>query len=273
MYVVGPPSRHFEPSKITSPESHGEVAWSDFNRSFHRLQHTDWRQINAESEASFFWRVLRRAIACYAQRTGAYLDLQGKAGIFARFKHHLPPDPSIVFFGAEAGWDALLLQSMLGDGGRVMLIDDDHEAYERYMDASDEIVLDAPKSSGAKQIVLRRDHQQIEYKREDLFTVTANAEFDLAIDWGLIEHFPGRSKVSLIRQMQRFVRPGGWHISAVPRDSWQNRIFYRAFSDELNFGYRELMTRREFEQVWESTGVNMIDSAPCSDSVVVLAQR
>lgn len=273
MHVVGPPSRHFDPSRVKSPESHGAVAWGDFNRSFHRLQQTDWRHINDQSEAPLFWRVLRRAIAFYAQRSGAYLDLQGKASIFARFQHHLPSNPDIVFFGAEAGWETLLLQALLGGEGRVVLIDDDCEAYERYLDASDEVVLDAPKSGESEQIVLRRDRQRIEYQRENLFAVPAKAEFDIAIDWGLLEHFPGHSKLPLIHQMQRFVRPGGWHISAVPRDSWQNRIFYRAFSDELNFGYRELMTCREFERLWEGTGVKVVDSFRFHDSAIILARR
>ena len=273
MHVVRPLSRHFDPSNVKSPESHGAVAWGDFNRSFHRLQRTDWRNINAASEANFAWRLLRRVIAFYAQRTGAYLDLQGKARIFAHFQQHLPPNPDIVFFGAEAGWETLLLQALLGGKGRVLLIDDDREAYERYLDAADTVVLERPKSSELGQIVLQRDRQRIEYKRENLFVVPAAAEFDIAVDWGLAEHFPGQSKLTLIHHMQQFVRPGGWHISAVPRDSWQNRIFYRAFSDELNFGYRELMTRREFERLWERTGVKIIDSVQMLDSTVVLAQR
>ena len=278
MHVVGPPSKHFDPSKVKLPESHGAVAWGDFNRSFHRLQHTDWRQINAESEAPFFWKVLRWAIAFYAQRTDAYLDLQGKANLFARFQHHLPRHPDVVYFGAEAGWEPLLLQALLGGDGRVLLIDDDREAYERYLDASDEVVLDAPESgksesSELEQIVLRRDRQRIEYQRQNLFDIPPVAEFDIAIDWGLLEHFPGESKLPLIDQMQQFVRPGGWHISAVPRDSWQNRVFYRAFSDELNFGYRELMTCSEFENLWETAGVKIVDSVKMLDSVVILAQR
>lgn len=272
MHVVEPHSRNFDPSRVVSPESHGAVAWSDFNRSFHRLQQTDWRQINADTEKSIFWRALRRAIACYAQHTGAYLDLKGKANFFARFQHHLPRNPNIVFFGAEAGWEALLLQAFLGDNGRVMLIDDDSEAYERYLDASDEMEVAVPSSSQSKQLRLKRDRKRIEYRREDLFTIPAHGDFDIAIDWGLIEHFPGTGKSELIRQMQRFVRPGGWHISAVPRDAWLNRIFYRAFSDELNFGYRELMTRREFESLWEGTGLRIVESVSVLDSVAILAQ-
>jgi len=179
------------------------------------------------------------------QKRNAILDFEGKARIFAHFD--IPPNPNIVFFGAEVGWEAAILQALFGDEGRVLLIDQDPAAYERYLKAPREVRIRAPEGWKTREIVLRRDPSRIEYLQADFFDVEQCQVFDVGIDWGLIEHFQDTDKPSVLKLFQGFLKDGGLQISSCPRNTLAVRLFYRAFSDELNFGYRELMRMAEFK--------------------------
>lgn len=176
MHVTEPVSRYFDPTGIVSPQTCGEVSWTDFNRSFHRLQHLKWWKVNRDTEEKNpAWRLTRLLLSFYIHLVDGYNGRHQKIEGFKKMRLKLPANPSIVFFGAEAGWEALILQQLLGDQGRVMLIDNDEGAYERFCEANH------PASF--------RD--RVRYRREDLFDVTSDASFDIGIDWGLLEHFPG----------------------------------------------------------------------------------
>ena len=71
---------------------------------------------------------------------------------------------------------------------------------------------------------------------------------------GLIEHFDDAGKRRLLAHFRRFLKPGGLQICSCPRDRLAVRLFYRAFADELNVGYRELMTLRELAERIEGAG-------------------
>ena len=257
MHITKPLSRHFDPARVLSPETRGEVSWTDFNRSFHRLQQLDWWKVNRETDEKPAWRMVRLILALYIHLTDGYACHPQKAAGFGRMRSKLPANPSIVYFGAEAGWEALMLQQLLGDQGKVTLIDNDEGAYERFQEA------DHPASF--------RD--RVCYRREDIFDLPGDASFDIGIDWGLLEHFPGETKAPLLRKMRDFIRPGGFQISSVPRDSPGNRLFYRAFADDVNFGYRELMSLEEFRSTIEMSGNKVIDSWGMTDSHVILSQK
>ena len=252
MRLSGPLSRQFDPASVPDAESTGEVNWSRFNANFERLLGTNWRAVNRHADCSLGWRLMRLCLSFLQQRRNAILDFEGKLRVFSRLR--LPPNPSIVQFGAEAGWEAALLQALYGDKGRVLLIDSDPVAYQRFTRAPQRARARAPRGSEQRWIDVIRDPSRMEYAREDFFRMEAPGSFDVGIDWGLIEHYDDPGKQSLISLFRSFLRPQGVQISSCPRDRLAVRLFYRAFSEELNFGYRELMTLGELSAHVERSG-------------------
>lgn len=252
MRLTGPLSRQFDPASVSEAESTGEVDWSRFNANFERLLGTDWREVNRHADCSPGWRLMRLYLSFLQQRRNAILDFEGKLRVFSRLR--LPPNPSIVHFGAEAGWEAALLRALHGDKGRVLLIDSDPVAYQRFTQSPRRVRVRAPRGSELRWIDVIRDPARMEYAREDFFRMKAPGSFDVGIDWGLIEHYDDPGKRSLISLFRSFLGPQGVQISSCPRDRLAVRLFYRAFSEELNLGYRELMTLRELSDHVERSG-------------------
>ncbi len=87
----------------------------------------------------------------------------------------------------------------------------------------------------------------------------SRAEFDVGIDWGLIEHYPDSGKRDMLDLFKKFLKPSGLQISSCPRNRLVVRLFYRAFSDELNLGYRELMSLGELGAHLEAAGCHVGD--------------
>ena len=252
MRTTGPSSRHLDPTQIVDRERQGEVAWSQFNENFERLIERDWRTVNEGTSYPWWRRFLRLGLALIQQRRNAILDFEGKAGIFTGLD--IPPNPDIVFFGAEVGWEAAIIQALFGDQGRVLLIDNDPIAYQRYLNAPQKVSVRAPRGWKTKELVLRRDPSRIEYLQADFFEIHRPHAFDVGIDWGLIEHFQDSHKPAVIQVFQRFLKGGGLQISSCPRNTLAVRLFYHAFSDELNFGYRELMKSSQLKSHLEKEG-------------------
>lgn len=256
MWVTRQLSTHHREDAVVEPDNRGAVAWALFNRHYSRLQTTRWSEINHGRAYPWHLRWVRLVMAWAIQRNDAILDLRSKARIIARMP--IPRDPDIVYFGAEAGWEAALVQALFGDGGRVVLIDNDEAAYQRFLGAPRELGVRAPRGFGTGELIVRRDPQRFEYIRQDFFSWQQDRSFDVGIDWGLIEHFPAARKLALMRAMQAFLRDDGVQISAVPRNTPGTRLFYWAFRDELNFGYRELMSPREHRAVLTRGGYEVL---------------
>jgi hypothetical protein len=238
-----PPSRHFDPGNVKHAEQTGAVDWSSFNSSFENLLGKSWRDVNDAADCSLGRRLLRVVLAFQQQRRNAILDFEGKLRVFSNLK--IPPNPDIVHFGAEVGWEAAILQKLFGDRGRVLLIDSDPKAYERFLRAPRSVRVRMPLRSKRRWIDIDRNPERVEYVREDFYRAKSLGAFDVGIDWGLIEHYDDAGKQSLISLFRGFLRPGAVQICACPRDRLAVRLFYRAFADELNFGYRELMSLKE----------------------------
>ncbi len=179
----------------------------------------------------------------------AILDFAGKAKFFRRL--NIPKDPNIVYFGAEVGWEASLVQSLFGDGGRILLIDNDPHAYARFQNAPN--VASYRSGPFGKTAEVRRNLERIEYAQKDFFEYSAEPIFDVGIDWGLLEHFSDENKKRVLERFRAFLKPGALQISSTPRDSALVRLFYYAFAEELNFGYRELMKLDELKRVFSSS--------------------
>lgn len=252
MKLTLPLSADFDSSSIDAPERTGAVDWTGFNANFDRLVGQRWQDVNQGVRCSLPRRVLRLVLAFMQQKRDAISDLSGKARILSALD--IPRDPDIVYFGAEAGWEAALIQALFGNGGRVVLIDQDPRAYQRFLDAPTSARVPAPKGWKEPWLAVERDPGRVEYLREDFFGCETETKFDVGIDWGLIEHFDDDGKLALVRRIRQFLRPGGLQICSCPRDRPTVRLFYRAFADELNFGYRELMTLKELVAHLERAG-------------------
>lgn len=277
MYLTREHSRHYDSAQVVDPSRRGAVAWGQFNHHFADLVARDWRRINDDAVERTAWmRALRRVMAWGIHRRDAFLDLERKARVLWRFARFLPRDPRIVFFGAEAGWEALLVDALCAGpsrSGRIVLIDADPSAHKRFLAAPAETRVRAPSGHPVgKELVLVRDPSRIEYLQADFFTLDRPGAFDVGIDWGLIEHFPDDEKGRLFAQFQRFLAPGGVQISSVPRDCLALRIFYRAFRDELNFGYRELLTPVEHAARLEAGGFRVLDTFTMPTNCVAIAR-
>ncbi|MDE3262321.1 MAG: class I SAM-dependent methyltransferase [Acidobacteriota bacterium] len=252
MWVTRPLARGFDPDRIKDPERSGEVDWALFNANFERFLNTPWWRVNRGYRGPPWLRLLRLGIACAQRQRDAIHDFAGKTAALARLR--VPPDPSIVFFGAEAGWEAAILQAIFGAGGEVVLIDEDPAAHDRFLHAPVSVRVRAPRRSGRPELLVKRDLDRWRYLRQNFFDVTPEPRFDVGIDWGLIEHFPDPGKANLIAHFRKFLKPGGLQISSSPRDRLAVRLFYRAFANELNTGYRELMTLPELTECIEEAG-------------------
>ena len=252
MRVTLPLARGFHPAQVRDPERTGAVDWARFNANFEKFLNTPWREINRGYQGPVWIRVLRLLLAHAQQRRDAIHDFAGKARALARLP--VPQSPSIVFFGAEAGWEAAILQALYGAGGEVVLIDEDPAAYERFLNASRKVRVRAPRGWDGRWMDVERDLDGWSYLRKNFFDVAPPGRFDVGLDWGLIEHFDDAGKAKLIAHFRRFLKPGGIQICSCPRDRLAVRLFYRAFADELNVGYRELMTLRELAERIESAG-------------------
>jgi len=250
--TTGPPSRLFDATKIVDSEHRGEVAWSQFNENVERLLKSDWRTVNEGTSYPWWRQLLRLGLAYIQQQRGAILDFKGKAHILTRLD--IPPNPDIVFFGAEVGWEAAIIQSLFGDEGKVLLIDNDPIAYQRYLNAPQRITVRTPRGWKTKELVLRRDPSRIEYLQVDFFEIHRPHKFDVGIDWGLIEHFKDSRKPAVLQIFKRFLKDDGLQISSCPRNTLAVRLFYRAFADELNFGYRELIKASQLKSHLEKAG-------------------
>ena len=266
MRVVGPPSRDFDASAIVNATRFGAVAWSDFNRGYARLQATPWRLVNRERNYQFARRLARLAIAYVIERNDSFLDLAQKARAFARLT--LPRDPDIIYYGAEVGWEAYLLRAMFGDGGRLVLIDADPAAHERFVNAERERSVLTPQ--GTLKVV--RDLSRTEYVQADFFAYPGEHAFDVGLDWGLLEHYPADRKQCVLACFRQNLKPQGLQLSAVPRDTLGMRLFYWAFADELNFGYRELMSQDELERILAQAGFKTVARAGTPTTCIAVSR-
>lgn len=146
-----------------------------------------------------------------------------------------PEKPRILELGAATG---VLTRWMLTQyGGSGVLVDNSNASYEAYNAMRDD---------------LKKD---ITYIKADLFKLELEKHFDLVCSFGLVEHF--KEKKAVIDVHKKFVSPTGIIVIIVPLDSPLTRTFFEVHH-ELNLGYRELLTRREFSDSLVKQGMKVI---------------
>ncbi len=266
-----PVSRDFDLDKITDPKRTGAVDWTQFNTNFEHLLTTRWRDVNQGVRCSRPRRLLRLLLAFLQQKRNAVLDFEGKLRVLSKLR--IPPNPNIVCFGAEAGWEAAILQALFGREGKVVLIDQDPMAYQRFLHAPRSVRVRAPRGWNEPWVLVERDPAAMRYFRQDFFEFQTNTKFDVGIDWGLIEHYDDAGKLELVALFRDFLRPSGLQICSCPRNRLGVRLFYRAFAEELNVGYRELMTLGELVALLQRAGCRIEDQYTLAAHNVVTYRR
>ncbi|WP_394836495.1 class I SAM-dependent methyltransferase [Pendulispora rubella] len=144
------------------------------------------------------------------------------------------PGRKVLELGAGTGFLTRWLVSIYGMKGT--LVDNNVEA-RRAFDALD----DDTKSS-------------IDYVMSDLFAYRPSERFDVVCSFGVIEHFA--DKTDILRAHADQLHDDGRLLLLVPMDTPLSRLFYE-LHPELNLGYRELWSAREFQTMLEGYGFDV----------------
>jgi SAM-dependent methyltransferase len=143
--------------------------------------------------------------------------------------------PRILELGAATGFLTRWLINEYGGSG--VLVDKSEASYRKYKATQDEF------------------KRHITYLNVDLFTLELEEKFNLICSFGLIEHF--MDKEAVLDVHKKFLSPDGVIVILVPLDSPLTRAFLEVHP-ELNLGYRELLTEREFKGILKSEGLAVI---------------
>jgi SAM-dependent methyltransferase len=87
---------------------------------------------------------------------------------------------------------------------------------------------------------------KIDFIQSDVFELDIKETFDIVCSFGLIEHFEDKTRIMDVHK--KYMESDGWGIIIVPLDSPLSRCFFEVHP-ELNLGYRELLTEREFRNI------------------------
>lgn len=146
--------------------------------------------------------------------------------------------PRVLELGAATGFLTRWLISQYGGSG--VLVDRSENAYHAFLSMKDSFC------------------KTVTYINEDIFRVEPEGTFDLVCSFGLIEHF--KEKTPVIDIHKKFAAPNGYILILVPLDTLLTRIFFEV-RVELNFGYRELLTQKEFKAVLVGEDLEVMEVA------------
>ncbi|MGE5343488.1 MAG: class I SAM-dependent methyltransferase [Candidatus Omnitrophota bacterium] len=144
-------------------------------------------------------------------------------------------NPKILELGAATGFLTRWLLNRLGGTGT--LVDKNKSSYEKYKSLPDNF------------------SKSITYLNVDLFELKLQERFDIVCSFGLVEHFVDKQPV--VAAHKKFVASNGWVIILIPLDSPLTRAFLE-IHPELNLGYRELLSEREFKRMLSDNGLKII---------------
>ena len=140
----------------------------------------------------------------------------------------IPSNPSILELGAATGFlTRWLLDKYDGKG---LLVDNNESAKQQFINLK------------------ANDHYEIDYLQKDFFNLDLNSKFDIVGSFGLIEHFA--DKADVMQTHAKFVKPGGYLIILAPLDTRLSRVYWEVHQ-ELNLGYRELLSEKAFKAIFE----------------------
>lgn len=145
--------------------------------------------------------------------------------------------PKIIELGAATGFTSKWLVNEYG--GEALLVDSSKESHAAFMQD-------------------QKHFKSLNYLLEDIFELELESDFDLSCSFGLVEHFSNKNEVLNVHK--KFLKNIGYSIILVPLDTPLSRVFYEVHP-ELNLGYRELLTKKEFVDVLEESGLEIIRTA------------
>jgi SAM-dependent methyltransferase len=96
-------------------------------------------------------------------------------------------------------------------------------------------------------------------------------QFDLVYSIGLVEHFP--DKTDILDAHVRLTRAGGIVLIYAPIDTDANRALTGLASEWENFGYRELLTPIELEELCAHPDVEVLSAEPVGFLSAVWARK
>jgi SAM-dependent methyltransferase len=143
--------------------------------------------------------------------------------------------PKILELGAATGFLTRWLISQYGGTG--VLVDKSKASFKTYNEMQD----------GLKKYIT--------YLNVDLFHLELEEEFDLICSFGLIEHFV--DKQAVLAAHKKFAASNANIIILVPLDSPLTRAFLEVHP-ELNLGYRELLSEKEFKRILARNALHVI---------------
>lgn len=143
--------------------------------------------------------------------------------------------PRILELGAATGFLTRWFLSQYG--GSAVLVDKSKASFRAYAAMKDNL------------------KNFITYINEDLFQLELEERFDLVCSFGLIEHFIDKEPV--LAAHRKFVKADGNIVILIPLDSPLSRAFLEVHP-ELNLGYRELLTEKEFKKILKANGLEIV---------------
>lgn len=142
------------------------------------------------------------------------------------FEASTPHSPRVLELGAATGFLTRWLLRQYGGTGT--LVDSSKASYQAYTRMEDDV------------------KKNITYLNVDLFALELQERFDLVCSFGLIEHF--KDKAPVLEVHKKMAAPTGSIVILVPLDTPLTRVFLE-LHPELNLGYRELLTEKEFKGI------------------------
>jgi SAM-dependent methyltransferase len=143
--------------------------------------------------------------------------------------------PKILELGAATGFLTRWLISEYGGSG--VLIDKSKASFRAFNEMRDNL------------------KKHITYQNKDFFHLELEEKFDLICSFGLIEHFVEKQTVLAVHK--KFAATNANIIILIPLDSPLTRAFLEVHP-ELNLGYRELMSCKEFKRILTRNALQVI---------------
>lgn len=152
--------------------------------------------------------------------------------------HPLRTDLSVLELGAATGFLSRWLLDQYG--GHALLVDVNERSQRAYQDLN------------------AAQYYQIDYMQRDIFELELPGQYDVVGSFGLVEHFADKGPI--LGRHAQFLKPDGVAIILVPMDTPLNRVYWE-LHQELNQGYRELLTEREFIDIFTDSPLQLLKTS------------
>lgn len=158
------------------------------------------------------------------------------------------PLKNISYLELGAGTGIIPQRLIRRTGGHCVLVDNNELAYQLFM-------------------AQKQKDVEVDYLRLDIFDLNLDRKFDVVCSDGLIEHFP--DKIEVFELHRRFLKPDGYIIIFVPKDTWFIRFLQ---NHGPTFGYEEWYSLENLITLCQAQGLEVVSSVDYFFEVGVLCQ-